>query len=82
MAKKGTAFSHIKTQRVTKRSQAELTCCQISFTRMTLKQFSVFIDQKIWDFRVGATMMEAETGICGPRSLLTAHRLHGKTESE
>ena len=77
MAEKGTAFSHIKTQRVTKRSQEELACSQTSFTRMTLKQFSDFIDQKIWDFRVGATTMEAETGICGPRSLLTA-----QTESE
>ena len=81
MAEKGTAFSHIKTQRVTKRSK-ELACSQTSFTRMTLKQFSDFIDQKIWDFRVGATIREVETGICGPRSLLTAHRLHGKTESE
>ena len=43
---------------LTKRSQAELACSQISFTRMTLKQFSdclCHIDQKISDVRVGAT---------------------------
>ena len=55
MAEKGTTFSHIKTLRVTKRSQAESACSQTSFTRMTLSNFVCHIDQKICDSRDGET---------------------------
>ena len=75
MAEKATAFSHIKTQS-DQAISGKSACSQTSFTRMTLKQFCVIstvISIRKYAMAEPEKRQKAETGICGPRSLLTAH---------